>query len=401
MKKQILFVDDDPGILERLSNRLRRQRQKWEMFFVESGKKALEILETQPMDVIVSDMRMPEMDGATLLKRVQEKHPHVARIILSGHAELESALRAVPVAHQFLTKPCEPGVLESVVERACGLQSLLNDEKVRRIVGKIEKLPPVPSVYARLTSALANEETSIDSVTKILKQDMALCAKVLQVVNSGFFRLARKITRIEDAVCYLGFNSIRQLALAAEAFHHPQPGALLIPLGELQSHALLVGNLASQFFEQKQMKEDAFVAGLLHDIGKLVMVVELSKLVELILQVMRKNKVAMHEAEKSLLGISHAEVGGYLLGLWGLPYPVVEAVANHHDPTRVAASEFGLLAAAHIADALAGELAAGGAVAPPSSRSSLDMKYVESLGVGDRLKKWRELARGLAESGQL
>ena len=311
MKKRIIFVDDEPSILEGLRNRLRRQRRVWEMSFVGSGREALQALSDEPFDVIVSDMRMPEMDGATLLASVQAKYPSVARIVLSGHSELESALRAVPVAHQFLTKPCDAGVLENVVERACRLQTLISDETVRNIVGKIEKLPPVPRVYTQLTAALTNEDTTVDEVCEILKQDMAICAKVLQVVNSAFFRLARTVTAIEEAVTYLGFNSIKQVALAAEVFQHNTAQRTPIPLETLQNHAMLVASLASSFFTAKQQKDDAFVVGLLHDIGKLVLVVELPDHMDKVLSEMKCQNCSMYSAEMFVSGVTHAEVGGF------------------------------------------------------------------------------------------
>lgn len=391
--KHILFVDDEPRILEGLRNRLRRQRKKWDMTFVESGRKALEVMEAGPVDVIVTDMRMPEMDGATLLARVQAEHSGVARIVLSGHAELESALRAVPVAHQFLTKPCDPGVLENVVERACNLQLLLGDEVVRTVVGGIDKLPPLPRVYTRLTALLSSDEASADDVSQLLRQDMAICAKLLQVVNSAFFRLARTITRVEEAVSYLGFNSIKQIALAAEVFNSNGSGKAPISLDELQNHAIHVGNLTSSMFEDKKRKEDAFVVGLLHDIGKLLLAVELPEHMGKVLEEMKAAGCDMHTAEMALFGVSHAEIGGYLLGLWGLPYPIVEAVANHHDPDRVATTEFDMLAATYIADSLAHDVAETGGEDGAAGDGGIGRVYLEKFGVEERLDDWRELAR--------
>lgn len=304
-------------------------------------------------------------------------------------------MRAVPVAHQFLAKPCDAGVLENVVDRACGLQALLNDETVRNIVGKIETLPPLPRVYTQLTAALTNEDTSADDVSRILKQDMAICAKLLQIANSAFFRLARNITRIEEAVSYLGFSCIKQVALVAEVFQYPGGRRTPIPLEALQTHAMLVGNLSSKLFVDKQQKEDAFVVGLLHDIGKLVLAIELPDHMDKVLSEMKSRGCPIHSAEMSVSGVSHAEIGGYLLGLWGLPYPIVEAVANHHEPTRVDAKEFGVLAATHIADALIHEEASSGAAGSEQCSATLDLAYVEALGVNEKLSEWRELAREL------
>ena len=153
------------------------------------------------------------MDGAELLRRVQDEHPEVVRMVLSGHAEQEAAMKAVPVAHQYLTKPCEPGLLENVVERTCNLQALIGDETLRQTVGRIQTLPSPPRIYAQLTSVLSDESVSVDRVAEILKQDMAMSAKILQIVNSAFFRLSRTISHVEDAVIYLGFDTIKNLAL--------------------------------------------------------------------------------------------------------------------------------------------------------------------------------------------
>jgi len=395
MMKRILFVDDEPQILTGLRDRLRRQRSKWEMSFVESGQEALDLLATERFDVIVSDMRMPKMDGATLLKRVKDEHPEVVRFVLSGHAELELVLRAVPVAHQFLTKPCEAGLLENVVERACSLQALINDEIVRRTVGRIEKLPSMPRVYSQLMSTLSNEQVTTSDVANILKQDMAMCAKMLQLVNSAFFRLSRSIGKIEEAVAYLGLNTVKQIALAVEVFAKGSAHENLAGLSmeAIQNHSLLAAGIASDMFAHKQEKENAFIAAMLHDIGKLILVRELPDHVQRVVATMRREGGAMHEVEERLLGVTHAEVGAYLLGIWGLPYPIVEAVANHHAPGRVEQPAFDLLAAVHVADALACEQV--NPVISGVEQQSIDMDpaYLDKLGIGGKIAAWRETAK--------
>ncbi len=392
-KKNILFVDDEPQILEGLRHRLRRQRRKWKMGFVGGGHEALERLREEPIDVIVTDMRMPQMDGAELLKRVQEEFPGIVRLVLSGHAELETAMRAVPVAHQFLNKPCDAGLLENVVERACSLHALVNDEIVRDTIGKIETLPSMPAVYNRLMAALAAEKTSLQDVTQILEQDMALCAKLLQIANSAFFRLPRTITRIEEAVSYLGFNTIKQVVLAAEVFGEDESTTVGgLSLEALQKHSLLVASIASSMFDDMQLREDAFVAALLHDIGVLLLIHELPDHLTGVLDDVRATGEPMFAVEEKMAGVTHAEVGAYLLGLWGLPYPVIEAVANHHAPGRVDQQTFGVLAAVHVADNLANEILPTAMCVAGNADSQLDEALLAELGVADKLDQWRELA---------
>ncbi len=403
MKRRILFVDDEPDILQGLRDRLRRLRKKWDMVFVESGRKALEALAETQFDVIVTDMRMPQMDGATLLRNVVDKHPEVTRIVLSGHAELAIALRVVPVAHQFLSKPCDPGLLENVVERALNLHALINNDAIHSIVSRVDSLPALPRVYSELVNALSDEMASLEVVANILKQDMAMCAKILQIVNSAFFRRSRSITAIEDAVAYLGSNTVKQLVLAVEVFGadtpRKPPGG--ISMDVLQQHSLLVASIASKMFKDKQRKEDAYAAALLHDIGKLLLITEMPQQVEEVAATMRETGVSMCSAEQQLFGVTHAEIGGYLLELWGLPYPVVEAVANHHAPNRVAQRDFDILAAVHIANILANEQMGPLVTGTSGESADLNLDYVNTLGVGDELETWREMARAQAEAAGL
>jgi len=401
VKTRILFVDDEPNVLEGLRNRLHRQRKKWDMYFASSGAAALELLATQPMDVIVTDMRMPGMDGAALLAAVKNAYPAMVRIVLSGHAELATALRAVPVAHQFLSKPCEAGVIEATVDRACNLHALVTDPIIERVVGGVDHLPPAPRIYARLVAALAREDVTAAEVASLVREDIALGAKILQVANSSFFRLSRKISSIEEAVTYLGFGTVKHLVLATEAFGNrgkTTVGASV--LDALQRHGMVTGVLASAMVTDRASRDEAFVAGLLHDVGELLLLTEAPDRAAAARQEAVQGGIPLHEAEQRLWGVSHAEVGGYLLALWGLPYPIVEAVANHHAPSRAAPPGRDVLSAVHVADALASEVAlsrGAGAIAPPA----VDPRYADALGLEGGLEGWRARAERLAGGASL
>ena len=118
---RILFVDDQQQVLDSLRDALRPQRHEWEMLFATSGADALAELERAPCDVVVSDMRMPGMDGAALLGHVEHSHPAAIRIVLSGSTEREVVMRAAAVAHRLLAKPCDVEELVRVVTRSCAL----------------------------------------------------------------------------------------------------------------------------------------------------------------------------------------------------------------------------------------------------------------------------------------
>ena len=334
---RILFVDDEIRILEGLQRMLRPQRKEWEMAFAPGGQAALTMLEASTFDVIVSDMRMPGIDGAALLETVRQKYPSILRIILSGYTELEASYRAVPVAHQFLLKPCDPDALRAAIERATSLVEVLNSKMLASLVGSLQELPSLPRTYAELRHALSDPDSSIDQVVRIVEQDVAITAKVLQLVNSAFFGVTREISDIRTAVSYLGMTILQNLVLSVEIFRtfmpkRPIPG---FSLEEFHQHSQLTARIASEIGKKARISNAVAVAALLHDIGKLVIAERAPEHLTRAMQGVRQDRRPLYMIEEELVGVSHAEVGAYLLSLWGLPSPVVEAVAHHHHPERV------------------------------------------------------------------
>jgi HD-like signal output (HDOD) protein/CheY-like chemotaxis protein len=397
-RKRILFVDDEPRVLDALEGLLRRYRRKWELVFALGGEAAIAELDRATFDVVVSDMRMPHIDGAAVLTHVRARHAQAVRIILSGYSEVEAELGAVPVAHQFLSKPCDAATLENAIERACSLHALIEDETLRRTMGGIDRLPSRPQVYTALLRTIAAPETTVRDVARLLGEDVAMCAKLLQLVNSSFFGLARRISSVEQAVAYLGFDIIKSLVLSVEVFRTAD-GLDRLPgfsLDRLQRHALLTGNVASRLVAGTRQAEDAFMAGMLHDIGKLIIAEHFPERLAGLGAAAAADPRPLHQIEESLYGVTHAELGAYLLGLWSLPYPIVEAVAHHHRPRRVAPAGFDLLAAVHVADGLMCEL--GSDTGGTGRAAPIDEAYLAALGVADRLPAWRELARSQLEA---
>lgn len=243
--KRILFVDDDPNVLTGLRNVLRSKRREWDMVFAIGPEEALSNLSKGSFDVVVTDMRMPGMDGATLLTKVKELQPWAVRMILSGQTELESAMKSVFVAHMFLSKPCDPVFLQSVIDRACRLNSILRSDDLRAIAGKVQMLPSAPKTYVALNAALLEPNCSVATLVQIVERDVGLCAKLLQLVNSAFFGLPKRISSLKDTVTYLGFATIKNLALALETFSAAAEtsGLSEAKLMALQDHSLLTSRL--------------------------------------------------------------------------------------------------------------------------------------------------------------
>lgn len=328
----ILLVDDEPRVLQGLRRLLRSPG--WEVKLAAGGHEALETMGARDTDVIVTDFRMPGMDGVALLEEVRVRHPEVVRIILSGHIDREATWRTTSVAHQYLSKPCEADALREALGRASELRPLPPDPSARRMVGSLGSLPSAPAMWLELERRLTDPEVSTRDVADVISRDIALAAKVLQLVNSAFMGLARKISSVEEAVAYLGIGMVRSLILAPEAFRSFERAGQVanFPGDALSAHGQACSRVARTIMGSSAQRDHAAVAALLQDVGQLVLADGLPDLYEKNLALARTHGIALHIVEAEQLGYTHADVGAYLLRLWGLPEPVVAAVSLSHAP---------------------------------------------------------------------
>jgi HD-like signal output (HDOD) protein len=355
-RRRILFVDDEQNVLDGLRTSLRRQRATWDMVFAGSGEEALALLDQTPFDVVVSDLRMPGTDGVALLRAVKGRHPGVARIILSGNVEAGAALQIASVAHQVLGKPCVTEYLRQCIDRTCELQALLANPEIRALVGRLDLVPSIARTYLALTLAIDGESAGAAELGRIVETDTAMSAKVLQMANSGFFAGTRRRVSIASAVTFLGVELLRTLALSAQVFSALDAEvAREFALEALQASSLRTAVLARRFVGDPARVEEAFTAGLVQDIGRVVLAVGLAGRYRQVLRSVAASGWPLHVVEKEELGVNHAEVGASLLGVWGLPFSLVEVVAYHHDPGAAQRHEARLVSAVHVAQALAAE----------------------------------------------
>ncbi len=375
-QQRVLFVDDEAAILEGLRAVLRPQRREWDMVFALGGPAGLAEIEASKFDVVVTDMRMPIVDGAELLTRVKQLQPHAVRLVLSGQTDAQTALKSVFTAHQFLAKPCDAEKLRSVVKRCCELNEVLAADELKSLAGDVSLLPSAPTTYLAITKALANPNTSIGDVARIIEREPTLCAKVLQVANSAFFGLPRAVSSVNQAATYLGTLALRDLALAMETMAASHPAQRLLPAATyraFQVNALAVGLLGRRWYGSERRKaDDAFLAGMLRDLGHLVLVT-------------RHARQPTDEAQ-------HAALSAYLLGLWGIPHSVLEAVAFHEQPQRVEHDALELMDVVHLCDAIVSERAPS----PFQAAPLLDVTRFVALGVSPQ-----KLEDTRAQAGQV
>lgn len=387
--KQIVFVDDEPNVLDGLRRMLRPMRREWQMVFLGTGAEVLGHLENAPCDVIVSDMRMPGMDGVQLLSEVKRKYPRTIRIALSGHTEPQMIYRSIECTHQYLAKPCDADTLTTTVNKASALQRMLSNDGLKTLVSKLSSVPSLPELYQSVMQELRSEDPSLKHIGEIIASDIAMTAKILQLVNSAFFGVSRHVSSPGQATMFLGLDVIRSLVLTTGIFSQlEQDVGELVNLDALWRHSTHVGGLAKQIATQesddKMLVDFALMAGSLHDIGQVVLACNLPEEYAKVQEISRRQQSPRWEVECEILGHSHMEVGAYLIGLWGLPNPIVEAVAYHHNPHDSVSSQFSALTAVHAADALLQPV-------DDIDLPSIDAEYITRTGLEHRISAWQEL----------
>ncbi|MFH1516166.1 MAG: response regulator [bacterium] len=401
MKKQLLFVDDEQNVLEGLKRMLRPMWHEWDMHFVNSGAKALELMDSQHFDILVTDIKMPEMDGAELLDRVKNLHPEVIRIVLSGHAEMSTVIKAMESVHQYLSKPCEANILKETLLRTILLRKILKNEQLQAIVARITSLPSLPRLYSDLNNELRCSNVSLKRISNIVARDLAMTTKILQLVNSPFFGLSRHISDPEQAVIYLGIDTIKTMVLSIHIFNEfSSNSSVSFPIKSLWDHSLLVGSFSKKITQMetsnKYLGENAYIAGMVHDCGKLILAANFPDKYQKALKIHDISDCAIIEAEKRVFSTTHAEVSAYLMGLWGMSDSIVEAVLAHHEPDKIASVGFSIATAVYVSNFIANEITNAGT----GPKNELSMDYIERLGLTGKIEEWRAVCHQIVQETQ-
>ncbi|MEL6301563.1 MAG: HDOD domain-containing protein [Pseudomonadota bacterium] len=356
MTPSVLSVDDDPLILQGFRRALHHRRREWKLHFAERAEQALEQLNRETPDIVISDMRMPGRDGASLLQEVQANHPGVVRIVLSGDARIDAIKRAVAPSHQYLSKPCASGVIESAIERSLTVRDLVADQELAALVSSLANVPSLPKAYKMIQDELAKPDTDIKRVGEIIESDAGMTAGILKITNSAYFGLPRIVSDISQAVSYLGLDTISSLVLSHGVFSsfegNPALAAALTELQHQTDQAVTYARSLNTILKvDKSVADDVLLAVMMGNLGSIIAAARspytftTTQTPDTIAEVL--------ELEEKVVGCHFDRLGAYLLGLWSLPYPVVEAVAFRKTPSAGTLHDAKVLTVAHLAFAFA------------------------------------------------
>lgn len=391
---RILFVGDEK--VEGLQH-VGIGADDWKIDFSETPKDAMQRMQSEPFDIVVADLKMQMGDQVSLLEVVKDEFPQTVRILLTEDSSARNALDLITVAHQQLAQPFDLKSLEFVVGRAMALRDLVDDAALRYVLANVTALPNIPALYTQITDELNSDDPSMRVVGELVTQDIGMAAKVLQVANSVVMGARAEIVDPMQATVQMGSDMVRSLVLGTKVFEQFEEGTLdPATVQQLLDHSMRVGTYAQKICRQERTASDvaeaAFTAGLLHDVGKLILATNLPDSYNQCAALAAERGIPLCLAEKEVLGSTHAEVGAYLIGLWGLPDRIFATMLDHHSPQQSPERDFGALTAVHVANAFDHHY--------PGSEGSeqyVDLAYVEAVQAMDRIPQWRDLCVGDAD----
>lgn len=372
--KTVVFVDDEQSVIDGLRRMLRAYRKEWNMLFYNSGTEAISFCESNTVDVIISDIRMPIMDGVQLLARVRELSPSTIRIALSGYADNEMMLDSIQVTHQFIAKPTDKDTIYTVIERSISLPNSLCDDKIKFVLGKINSLPTLPHVYKEIKRELNSDDFSLQRIGFIVENDISASTNLLKVVNSAFFGLVVHIESPAQAVSILGVDVVKNLILSNSLFAQASVKSTNIDkLIEINNTCIKMGALATSLAKKSSLsneqKDYCQIAAMMTGLGELV-----------------ANEYASELEDITASDDYYEQLGSYLLGMWGMTLEIVDAVRWHQTPSLIPSDKACPLTIVHATWAILKSLEKIGNVDLESN--FFDMSYLSNIVSNNELESW-------------
>ena len=392
-KLRILFVDDEPILLRGLRHKFDSMIDKWDMEFAESGKEALEIMNNQKFDVVVTDMKMPYMNGAELLEEVKKRSPETIRIILSGYTNLKMFADASKTSHYFLSKPIDTELFKNLLLKAGKIQKKVAGDDIKRLLLRIDTFPTLPALYLEIKKKIRSSNSAVKEVAQLISKDMSITSKILKLVNSAYFGLSQPVSNIHFAVTLLGLDMVKNIVLAVGVFSQfDSKQVVSLHIDELWEHSIKVATTAKEIAKLENFSnpviDDAFTSGLLHDIGKLVFIDNFPDRYQESMNLVKEKNITTCEAEDEIFNTNHSELGGYLMQLWGLPKPVANSVRYHHCPNKGHPAYSKLLSIIHCTNVFDH---ASDKNAEIRDNQKIDNQFMDEVGLSGNLYRWESV----------
>lgn len=387
---------DDECRYTNWSKEVHSSKFSWEFIRFDSKESLLRLLEEQICDAVMIPCTMRAQVDIEFMTRISNIQPNAVRIFLGAEFwNAKNKAKAADIAHRIYPNEVKVEEVGDSLEYQTKLLKVLNRSSLQKYVSKVGCLPTPPKLYTQLTDAVTSEMADLTEISAIVEQSPAVVAQVMKQVNSAFFGFNRTITDLKEAILMLGVRNLRSLVLSSQLndqFKSNQNWDYF-SFEQLNQRSLLVARLSQAICRRaganKVTQDQAFLAGLLHDLGILIMASHDAEQYKKILNYSVKKQKPTYLVEKAAFGFFHGEVAGALLALWNLPPQVIEAVMFHHVPHLSKDTSFSPLTAVHIADAMLPSVHVEGDC---DLASSLSLRYLDQVGVMEEVPQWRIVA---------
>ncbi len=393
--KTVLFVDDDLPFLQSLQRVTQTWGTDYLLFFAQDASKGVEILKRESVDIVITDINMPQINGLQLLNFVARKFPEVIRIAMSGESNADELLLTYKITHRFMKKPMSIKEIKENIDRVFHLQELVPNSAARKIIAGLTTVPSLSNTYFELLEEVQSQDSSLQKVAFLISQDASMAAAILKIVNSSFFGLKNSVSSLKQAVTLLGLDIIKALVLSVELFKaFTVEDEKNFSINMIMERCLICANFTQTILHaekaDRELMDITFMTALLHDVGQLIFASEFPQKYRGIIETSKLYDRPLWELEKEALGTTHAEAGAYLLGLWGLPDELVEAIAFHHTPSLATKKSLPILATLHVADLFSYEFVAEFNI---GGTEDLDHKFLKMIEGEERWQEWHKICR--------
>ncbi len=389
--KSILIIDEDRAQLKILQKQLTPLQKRWDVHFASTADEVRDQLLIRPFDIVSTELIMDGFNEGSILEEIKHRQPGAIRFITSAAVNSDNFLQYINFAHQFITKPYAPTELLGKIKKSLRLKNIFLNERAAKAIASVDKLPTLPSLFLRLENELKKEDVSIRDIGKIISEDVSMTAGILKIVNSPFFGLFSRVTNPEQAVALLGLDAVKGIVLGTFLFNTKGADLVDFSIEDLGEHCRYTALMARAIIKSEgadaDQMEKTFLAGFLHDLGKLLLATSYREEYKMILSEVRENNIPIQEVEKDILSFTHAEVGAYLLALWGFSEDVVEAVYCHHELNNLGSNDLSPAVAVHVANSFDHELRVHNNEYAPHR---LDAQWLEMKGFSSHLVQWLE-----------
>ena len=393
---KILYVGKDKAGEKPLKQLLGSVRTEWEIDQVSGTFESFHALQSNSYDAVIVDWESQEKEARTILEFVESSNSFTIRYVVSDFEDRRAASELASLVDQHFNPDTDIKEVAFSIERAISFNSTLKNDETRLVIGQMTHIPSIPSVYAELMDDIERDESSAASVASILGKDIAMTAKTLQLANSAYFGRQKEIAELKSAVRLIGFRTISSMALAVGVFQQMQNGVDNDVLEGLWDHSSRVASMAREVAAQvdPMIADEAFTAGMLHEIGTLVIAANSPCMYDRLGKEIFLDDKVRAAKEKEIFGATHEQIGAYLLGRWGLPERIVEAVAHHRHPREAHLEGFSGMTALHVSDPI---VSANERKLEVEFEEICDVDYLKDCGVSQKIPAWSRLLEYVPE----